>query len=228
MVAATRQLGNGVYSLPEAAKLIGVKRRKLAAWFEGWPGGREAIFSPEYESSLSGEPTISFLDLVDASVAAMLREHVSTHTIRKLRGALVDLWKTHHPFGRQEFYTDDTGTRVFIEIAQEEDEESQFIEILKRQHAMPSVLKPSLKHLEYSHETGFAERLQLIDGVVIDPRRRYGKPIVVDSGVPTAVLFEAFKSSRENVDLVAAWYGVESEEVRAAVSFETGFSGIAA
>ena len=56
-------------------------------------------------------------------------------------------------------------------------------------------------------------------GVVLDPRRSYGKPIDVDSGVPTDVLFQMVDAG-ESPESVAQWYRVEVRAVEAAVDFE--------
>jgi uncharacterized protein (DUF433 family) len=175
-----------------------------------------------------GRPTISFLDFVDAAVAITLREKhgASAKTIRRLLEELSNTWQTRHPFSREEFYTDDTGQRVFCRLLAESGE-TQFLEILRRQFAMPEILLPFLKRVEYNSETRLAQVFPLTDRVVLDPRRKYGKPIVRGTGMPTFILYECFLATR-SMEIVADWYSVEPEDVEAAVRFESEFSGIAA
>ncbi len=179
-------LKHGIYTLPQAARLVGVKSRKPGDWFLTRRGRSVAILSPAYPAESGGGGMISFLDLVEAAVTARLREHVSMQTIRRLHQALSDLWQTHHPLGCQNLYVDDAGRRVFVEAAEAEGQNADFIEVLQRQHAMAAILKPVLNRLEFDLATGAAERLTLTPGVVLDPRRRYGQPIVRDARVPTA------------------------------------------
>jgi len=220
-------LGHGIYGASEAARLLGITSQRANAWFRGWPGGSDPLLQSDYSGQF-GRTTISFLDLVDASVIVTLRERhrASTTMIRRLRSELQRLWG-EHPFSRQEFFLDEKGRKVFVRIASEEGEE-QFIEILKQQHAMPEVLLPVLKRVEYDPSTRLAQTLELAERVIIDPRRKYGKPIVVGTGMPTVILYECYRATGNDEHTTADWYNVDPEDVRAAVQFETDFSGIAA
>ena len=221
-------LNHGIYSFSEAARLVGVSRSKLAAWFRGWPSGRPSVFEPDFQVAGQRENRISFLDLVDASVAAKLREHVSLTTVRRLDEALSRLWNTPHPLSCRGFYVDERGRRTFVEVAEAEGEEPDFIEVLKRQHAMAPILKPVLSRIGFNPLTDVAETVSLTGDVLLDPRRRYGKPITRESGFPTEILYEASRVDGQDTASVADWYGVEVAEVEAAVDFETRFAGIAA
>jgi uncharacterized protein (DUF433 family) len=58
------------------------------------------------------------------------------------------------------------------------------------------------------------------EGIVIDPARALGKPIVRASAMPTAVLAAAWGANGEDAERVADWYGVSPADVEAAVRFE--------
>lgn len=220
-------LGHGIYSFADAARLLGVSTNRVRAWFRGWSRGREAVFHTDYETETEAL-VISFLDLMDACVAVSLRNHgVSMPTIRRVKEELGKLWNTRHPFARQELFTDQSGRRIFLRTADQADEQL-FLEILKRQHAMPDVLLPFLKRVEYSPQTQLASQMTLMEGVLINPRRRFGAPIVNESGMPTSILYEAYLANQRDVEAVADWYGVTTEDVNVAIDFESGFSGIAA
>lgn len=220
-------LGQGVYSMSEAAWLLGVPQPRVAAWFEGWPRRPGSLFISDY-GGLFDKPTISFLDLVDSTIAVILntKHGVSMRTMRKLRQNLSALWDTNHPFSRQQFFTDAAGRRIFCTIA-EENGETGFLEILKLQRAMPEILLPFLSRVEYNEDTKLAELVRLSGNVVLDPKRKYGKPIVRGTGMPTSILNECYQAM-QSFEVVADWYSVTSEDVEAAVFFETSFSGIAA
>jgi uncharacterized protein (DUF433 family) len=220
-------LGNGIYSMPEASKLLGITNQRTRAWFNRWPRGADSLLTSDYQGR-AGTRVISFLDLVDAAVSATLlqKHNVSHHMIRRLRNKLRQLWHTNHPFARQEFYTNDTGRRVFYKLASSDGEE-QLIKILDQQQAIPEVLLPFLKRVEYSSDTKLAQVLSLMGNVVLDPRRRCGKPIVRDTGMPTAILFDCYLATQSE-DCVADWYSVTPEDVIEAVKFETEYRGIAA
>lgn len=100
----------------------------------------------------------------------------------------------------------------------------QLLEVLTGQKAMPEILKPYLKQIEYAHDTQTAVRWNIAPGIVLDPRRAFGKPIVADEGTTTFVLARAFRANGENVDLVADLFDVAPEAVRKAVAFERDFA----
>jgi uncharacterized protein (DUF433 family) len=56
--------------------------------------------------------------------------------------------------------------------------------------------------------------------VVIDPRRSFGAPIVKTAGIPTKILNSAVNAEK-SMEFVAKWYGVELNEVKDAVQFES-------
>lgn len=52
-----------------------------------------------------------------------------------------------------------------------------------------------------------------------DPRRNFGQPTVMKSGVPAATLARSVKANSSQ-EVVARWYEVHPDEVRDAVEFE--------
>lgn len=220
-------LGRGIYGYAECSKLLGISPQKVRAWFRGWHGGASSLLQSDY-AGMFLDSSISFLDFVDAAVAVTLKEKhgVSNHIIRRLRKRLELDWKTLHPFAREEFFTDESGRRVFCTLA-EADGESSLIEILKNQYAIPQVLLPFLKRVEYNAETKHAQVFPVIGKVVLDPRRKCGKPIVSGTGMPTAILYQCYLAT-DCAETVADWYDVSPQDVEEAIGYERDFKGIAA
>jgi uncharacterized protein (DUF433 family) len=108
---------------------------------------------------------------------------------------------------------------VFLHVAEELGEEV-LAEILSGQQAFPAVLLPYLTRVDYASDSLLAERWHIAEGVVIDPDRLYGKPILTDWGVATAVLEAAFRANGCSVEAVADWYALPSSAVEQAVMFE--------
>src|SRR5207245_10786935 len=79
-------LGQGVYSVAEAARLTGLKPARIREWFRGRTRrhSRKPVFLGDYEP-VDGDFAISFLDLIDVFVAGQLREHgVLLRTLRRV------------------------------------------------------------------------------------------------------------------------------------------------
>lgn len=223
-------LGNGIYSVGEASRLLGVSSRRVHNLFMGWSSGRGLLASHDYPNDDARNRSLSFLDLIDSAIAIRLRaNHVSPHRIRKLRQILEARWGTGHPFSHKNLYVDPSGRRFFSH-SPNDDGDDELLEILPNQLAMPEILLPILKRVSYDPASKLAESIMCSDEykVLINPRRRYGKPIVETSGMPTAILSECYEANGRDADFVADWYSVSAEEVLDAVRFESEFSGIAA
>ena len=128
--------------------------------------------------------------------------------------------KTRHPFAHEGLYTD--GKSVFVRIAEESDDE-RVIDAICRQDVFSTVLLPYLKRLEFGKQTRLAERWRIVDGIVIDPARRSGKPILESCGISASILARSYQCNGLDDELVADWYGVTPEDVGLAVRFEEQF-----
>lgn len=220
-------LGNGIYTITEAAWLLGISRQRVAAYFAGWPRRATPLLRSDYSDMLN-KPAISFLNFVDTAVAATLTEkhNVPVGLLRTLRDKLIEKWNTPHPFSTGQFYTDDTGRMIFCEIA-DESVDARLMEVMKDQYAMRDILVPVLRRVEYSAETNLAQSMFLTSRILLDPQMKYGKPTVRGTGIPASILHECYEATK-SYDCVADWYNVDQEDVRAAVDFYATFRGIAA
>ena len=92
---------------------------------------------------------------------------------------------------------------------------------------MRNLLEAHLRRIERD-EAGFAVRLfpftrkrQLEEPrvVVIDPYVSFGRPVLVGTGIPTAVIAERYKAG-ESVDQLGNDYGRERDEIEEAIRCE--------
>jgi uncharacterized protein (DUF433 family) len=209
-------LGHGIYTFSEAAKLTGLSGQRVRTWFEdGKSRGRGHVLQSDYGS----EGIISFLDLIEVLVAGHMRElGISLIAVRKAHASLRCYLDTRHPFSHQDLLTD--GEMLFVYLERESQNRSALIEIVSRQHAIPQVLMPYLRRVDYDTVSRMAGLWNIGDDVVIDPARALGKPIVRASAMPTAVLAAAYRANGQDAERVADWYGVAPADVEAAVRFE--------
>jgi uncharacterized protein (DUF433 family) len=212
-------LGNGVYNLPEAARLTGLKSQRVREWFQGRSNQqpRKPVFHSDYQS-VGGDRAISFHDLIELFVAGQLRDRgVSLQSLRKVHRKLQKDLGTRHPFCRRELLT--KHGQVFT-LGLDEHGRSEMVEVLTRQRVFPDILLPFLKKIDYDAATEMATRWHIANLIVIDPSIWLGKPIVDRIGIATAILAAAYEANDHNVELVADWYRVHSKHIIAAVEFE--------
>ena len=210
-------LGHGIYTLPEAARLVHTSAARLKAWFCGWPRRPGPITRSDYPEPVNCYRVISFLDLIDVLVVAELRQKAPLQYLRKVRDALEHELGSPHPFCYKNLYTQ--GRHVFIEIAAESGDR-HLKELVANQYAFMKILSPFLKTVKYAEQTLTAMQWRPYPGVVLDPQRQFGKPIVESVNIPTSILGAAYKANKQDIAAVADWYAVSPRDITTAVEFE--------
>ena len=216
-------VGIGSYGIPEASRFAKVNVRTANRWLAGSDDGRNDRLLHRDLPSVDGRHAVSFLDLIDLLVVGRFRdEGVSFQTVRRVYSRLRKSLDTPHPFSHRRLLTD--GRTIFMETLDHIKGDHHFEEVLSGQRAMPDILKPYLKHIEYASETQTAARWNIAKGVVIDPARSFGKPVIAAEGTTTFVLARSFDANGKDADLVADLFDVSPEAVRQAVAFERDFA----
>lgn len=213
------------YTIPEAAHYLRIPPATLRSWVVGrwYPAeGGQKFFKPILTPPQKGRLLLSFLNLVEAHVLdAIRREH--NIPLPKVRAALAYLktrFPSEHPLADQRFETD--GLDLFIQ------KYGQLINISQAgQLAMRSLLEAHLRRIERD-PAGFAVRLFPFTRkrendepkvVVIDPHVSFGRPVLVGTGIATAVIAERYKAG-ESIDELADDYDRERLEIEEAIRCE--------
>ena len=108
----------------------------------------------------------------------------------------------------------------------EEDSDEALINLATDQAEFSRVVEPFRKQLEFSGNDIIWWPLGKRRQIIVDPRRNFGQPTVVKSGVPATALARSVKANA-SVDEVARWYEVQRDEVRDAVAFEESLAAAA-
>ena len=218
-------LNTGIYSVPDAARLTRVSTWRIRRWLRGY---RFRTKKKEYHSPplwhgqlepIDRSLALGFLDLIEIRfVDAFLKAGVSWIMLRKAHERGAELFKNPHPFCTNRFVTD--GRDIFVELHRRTGE-SSLLEIVNSQHVFAQIMRPFLKELEFTEgdvlvrwRPTTTKRL-----VVLDPTRNFGRPIVIQHGVPTEVLAGATNACG-SIQEVSRWSEVPEDEIEDAVEFE--------
>jgi uncharacterized protein (DUF433 family) len=160
---------------------------------------------------------LSFRDLMELRfVHLFLEQGLSLQAIRRAIEKAVHCFGIERPLSTQQFRTD--GRNIFLEVAAEMDEPRLF-DLKRDQYLFHRIVAPSFKDIDF--EAGLPVRWWPTErrGVVLDPRRSFGKPILADYGIPAAALADAYKV-RRSFKVVGLDFDVPEKAVREAVAFQ--------
>jgi hypothetical protein len=238
-------IGVGIYTIAEAARLTGISVGRVRRWMKGYTfhkHGEKRVSLPvvqgHYAAAEDGQTALSFADLIEVRcVHAFLEAGVSWKTLRMAHTRAVNLLGVDHPFATQRFFTD--GHTILTKL-----DEQSILDIVGNQLAFNRILDRYLKGV-----LEFVDQIPIRwwpmgrhRAVVIDATRSFGQPIIDTEGVPTTVLYRAYRaesgeqsSSPSNggegvssnfvsdpsaISRVANWFGVEKRSVRTAIEYE--------
>lgn len=219
-------LGKGIYSVPEASRLTGIRSNQIRRWLTGYQrttksgtAVQPSIFRPDF-GQLDGKLSLSFLDLIEIQFIHSFRRHgVSWRSIRTAATRAADLLQFGHPFAKRQFFTD--GKSILARIA-DEAKEPDLLNLVNSNYEIDRLVSPFLYgNLEFG-ELDVANRWWPSGkqaGIVVDPARHLGKPIVERYNIPTAVLAASYHAA-QSLEVVADWYEIDQESVKQAIDFE--------
>jgi len=214
----------GTYPISEAAHYLGIPSETLRSWVSAKGKTHRNLQSAPCLIDLPNSSLnyLSFTNLVEAHVLRVIRkQHGITLTkVRKALDYMQGELKVSHPLARIEFQTD--GVDLFVDSVRELINASE-----SGQLAMREMLKHLLERVEVD-EDGIASRLYLYTrtseedspkSIVIDPRISFGRPILVGTGIPTAVLAERYKAG-DSIDDLAYDYDCDRLKIEEAIRCE--------
>lgn len=209
------------YTLGEASHYLDMPKSTLRSWCLGQKsssGSFRAILTLPNRH----EPVLSFTNLVEAHVLdGLRREHdIPMQRLRRALQYIAKLDLGPHPLASSRFRTD--GLSVFVEHYGKLINASQ-----EGQLAIQAVLERYLRRIEWDKAGGaerlfpFTRRREVADprAVVIDPRVAFGRPVLVGTGIPTAVIVSRLKAG-ETIQELAKDYDRAAIEIEEAIRCE--------
>lgn len=225
-VAAAKSvpLGIGYYTVPEAARLLGIRRLSIRRWLGGYTfteNGKSRRMPPlwrpqlpEYDHHLE----LGFRDLIELQfIKAFMDAGLGLKTIRICLEFARECVKDNRPFSTRRFQTD--GQTIFLQSL-ERSGDAELLDLKRRQFVLTGVIERTFKDLDISED--IVARWRPFGGkesIVIDPQRAFGQPIASAYGVPTVTLAEATKAEG-SISRVSYLYEVPASVIRDAVNFE--------
>jgi uncharacterized protein (DUF433 family) len=217
------------YATWDAARYIRLPLRTVQNWSFGFGsyGGKPLIRIADPENHL-----LSFWNVAELHVLAALRRYhqISPQKLRRVIHYLEDTFSSPHPLLTERMLTD--GVSVFI------DKTGALINATKGgQLAMRQLLEAHLHRIEQDvdglaiklfpfvrHDPANDRRLPatLADEpkiISLDPRVRFGRPVIVGTSIPTDEIAERFMAG-DTFEKLASDYGRPQQEIEEAIRCE--------
>ncbi len=228
MFTIADKLGIGIYSPAEAAFYARVSRKMMSRWVFGIASGKPVI---ERQLRDSSEKVVTFLDFVQTLAVREVRNRrgVSLQRIRQGMDEARKRYGVEYPLACRHkiFVFGDHKTRghgqIIIRRPDDDDPDvDQYVQLTGRERGnflLGSVVEMFLENLRFDPETGLAfEYSPMSEGdarIVLNPRRRFGEPIVDPGGYTAETLWDA-TNIEGGIEAAAQAYGVTVGEVRLA------------
>jgi len=216
-------LSKGIYSIPQASKLLDVSPERLRFWV---CGRRTMQASPIIKSEL--EPidhqiALSFINLIEIKfINAFSKYGVKVRSIRYMAEEARRVLDHPHPFATDMIFRTD-GRKIFIETA-EKTGDKKLYDLKGKNWGIYDILMDALKKDVIYGPSGLAERWyprrEAAPNIIVHPKVAFGQPALEESGVPSEALYDSYVAEDEDVDSVARWYAVPAKQVKEAVNFQ--------
>jgi uncharacterized protein (DUF433 family) len=218
---ALKLIETGIFSVSEAAKLVGATERKVRGWVVGYGKGEGPLIDNEL-GWVDGRLAFSFVNLMEIRFIAFFENAgVKLPHIRAILSEAKSLLDHPHPFATSIVFRTD-GRRILAKIAKKNGIDDLY-DLKSRNFEMETVVFESLKSgVEYNPQGGISSwrpRPQTAPHVIVHPKFAFGHPVLRESRIPTRTLRDAVKAEG-SAEAVAELYEVPIKQVREAVKFE--------
>ncbi|MBN8473702.1 DUF433 domain-containing protein [Sulfuritalea sp.] len=219
---------NPAYTASEAARILGLPVATLKAWSFGQvnrtPAGELRKFHAVIRPADAKRRLLSFANLCELHVlSAIRRQHkVSLPKVRASVEYVREKLGSDRPLLDRDFKTN--GVDLFVRHA------SKLLNVTKQgQEALRGDFELALARIERDgrgapirlfpfSRSSQTERNQPRT-VVIDPHLAFGRPVISQIAVPTAIIIDRFRAGDSMAEM-AGDYGVREEDIEEALRFE--------
>ena len=198
-----------------------MKPQDVRRWTHG-SGTTLPLWNPYYQE-LDDSSEISFLDLIEVRVVSSLRRAgVSLQAIRYAIEFAEEKYDIDQPLASLSFKTD--GKEVLIDAVENDGQLTSLKKGVAGQKVFSVIIEQSLKDLEFEGNRPVRWWPNKTKQIVIDPKRAFGDPILVESGISTKILWDEYKVF-ENLKYLSKTYEVPENIIKQAINFERGLDG---
>ncbi len=220
-MATLKLIEAGIYSAPEAAKLVGTTERKVRGWVEGYSNGQGPLIDNQL-GWIDGRLAFSFVNLMEIRFIAFFEAAgVTLPHIRKILTEAKALMDNPHPFATNIVFRTD-GKKILAKITKENGIVDLY-DLKSHNYEMETIVFASLKADVTFDPQGvirsWRPRPNIAPHVIVHPKFAFGHPVLRESRIPTRTLRDAV-NAEGSAEVVAEQFEIPVTHVREAIKFE--------
>jgi uncharacterized protein (DUF433 family) len=214
---------NGIYTRSQAAYLARLRPQTVSKWFTDTPRLGPAVHREHTEN---GDRVVSFVDLVQLMAVRAIR-NTRVISLQKIReaAARADEMGITFPFARNGIKVFLLGDEVVFKV-----QNGDMIEATgktAKHYMIEPVIYPYLEGVDFDPD-GVASQYRppVVTGVVLDPKRQWGAPVLEESNYTVSTLVSSVLTEG-SIEAAADMCGVSESDVRMALRFDDFLRGAA-
>lgn len=212
------RLGQGMYSISDAAIILDMPVNKVRLWVNKYwefEFVKEQHNSRVYTWGEKQEKALHFMTLIEIIAVHSFREiGVSFPKIKLAHEMLAKLLDTPYPFAHAKLMSD--GKRIFYEV------DTALLEMnQKQQFSFTQLIAPYCKKIDFQEKTHLAERywpLGKDHNIVVDPRHSFGQPVISGTNTTAEAIINMLKAG-ESPQLIASLYELSPKDIEDVQAF---------
>ena len=211
-----------MYTFGEAARLADISPMTVRHWVLGSPNQRGKPRPPLLSAKKEHGPFVSFLQLIEITVAARLRkaEGASFKAVRKAYLNAQEQFGYEYPFAHVKLEA--IGRHIVHLMRGDESVDSFQAMDEPQQRTLPGLLAVAKISAELDYEDDLAARWWP-EGknsvIVIDPQISAGRPTIAGRGVTADAIYARLHKAKEPIDFVMQDFRLNREQVNAAIEY---------
>ena len=211
-------IGNGIYTIREIARILRLPYAKVHRWLNTyWEGELGKFFEGNYSWKVENSQAVGFHTLIEFYILVQFAEAgVKTREVLKAHIELSKELQTPFPFAHrnvlEKIRTD--GKKIFLTS------NGITCTLDGTKQLNLSFIRLFLKNLEFDSDL-VASRFWPLGkekGILVDPRRKFGHPVVNTSNIYPETIYNLYKAG-EPEKFIAFTYEISEEDVRHAIEY---------
>ncbi len=212
------QLGNGIYTVQEIAKIFRLPYQKVHLCINKyWDGELGKAYEQNYSWQIENTKAVGFHTLVEFYVMLQLAEAgVKTRQVLNAHKELAKSFRTNFPFAKREVLENIStdGKKIYLKL------NGDTITLDGSKQLNLDFIKVFFKKLDFDNEM-LASRFWPLGkdvNIVCDPHRKFGQPIINGTNIQAEAIYRMFLAN-EPIDFIASLYETSKKNVIDAIAF---------